>query len=53
MAQVCQFIATTMGGAKSGSLDEYMPYRPKDEVNYDDMTQEEIRAMFDFTPTKV
>lgn len=50
LAQIAQYIAMTMGGAKASPLNDYMPYRPEPEINtYDDMTPEEIRAMFDFT----
>lgn len=50
LAQIAQYIAMTMGGAKASPLDDYMPYRPAPEIQtYDDMTPEQIRAMFDFT----
>ena len=40
----------TMGGAKASPLNDYMPYRTEPEIKtYDDMTPDEIRAMFDFT----
>lgn len=39
----------TMGGAKASPLDDYMPYRPAPDVNdIEDMTPEEIRAMYEF-----
>jgi hypothetical protein len=51
LAQIAQYVAMTMGGAKASPLSDYMPYRVDDEVDFDKMTPEEIRAMYDFTPS--
>lgn len=50
LAQIAQFIAAA-NGAKVEALDAYMPYRAAlDDVDFDNMTPEEIRAYYDFEP---
>ena len=52
LAQLAQYIAMTMGGAKESPLIDYMPYREAVEVaDIEELTAEEIRAMHDFTPS--
>jgi hypothetical protein len=42
----------TMGGAKASPLNDYMPYRDAIEVqSIDELSVEEIRAMYEFTPS--
>ena len=49
LAQIAQYIALTMGGAKSSPLYDYMPYRPvPDVVDIEALTPEEIRAIHQF-----
>jgi hypothetical protein len=49
LAQISQYIAMTMGGAKATPLDDYMPYRPAPDVkDIESMSLEEIRALHDF-----
>lgn len=58
LAQVSQYIAMTMGGAKASPLHDYMPYREAQSADaagglppdFDDMTPEEIREFYDFQP---
>ena len=49
LAQISQYIALTMGGAKASPLDDYMPYRPAPDVaDIEALSPEEIRAMYEF-----
>jgi hypothetical protein len=52
LAQISQYVAMTMGGAKASPLNDYMPYREAIEVqSIDELSVEEIRAMYEFTPS--
>ena len=49
MAQIAAYIARTMGGADPAPLEDYMPYRqPAEELDFDDMTPEQIREYYKF-----
>jgi hypothetical protein len=52
LAQISQYVAMTMGGAKASPLNDYMPYRDAIEVqSIEELSVEEIRAMYEFTPS--
>jgi hypothetical protein len=52
LAQISQYVAMTMGGAKASPLNDYMPYREAIEVqSIEELSVEEIRAMYEFTPS--
>lgn len=53
LAQIAQYIAMTMGGAKRCQLQDYMPYREAEtealtDDEIEEMTPEEIRKLHNF-----
>lgn len=58
LAQIAQYIARTMGGAKAGPLQDYMPYREAQSADavggfqpdFEKMTPEQIRKYHNFNP---